>query len=75
MGLLLFLASCLSVEKGVRGQMERLEENISDILWLTDGRALMRTSYTDMHQKSKGILSSIMASYHPLADLCKHFNI
>lgn len=56
-----FLASCLSTEEGGSGVKWRdLRENVSDILWLTDGKPLRRASYTDMR---------------PFGDLCKHFNI
>lgn len=43
---------CLYGE-GVRGQIERLEENISDIFWQSDRKSLMQTRYMDMDQKQK----------------------
>lgn len=36
-GLLLFLASCASMGRGVRGHRERLEEKITDIFRFTYG--------------------------------------
>lgn len=47
--------------KGVRGQMERLEENISDILWLTDGKSLMQTRYME-RRKKRNVVSVIYAN-------------
>lgn len=58
---------CLYGE-GVRGQIERLEENISDIFWQSDGKSLMQTSYMQTKNKKNIIMQ-------PLLDLCKHFNI
>lgn len=37
--------------KELRGQVERLEEYTSDILWLIDGESLMQASYMAMHQE------------------------
>lgn len=36
--------------EGIRGQTERVDENIPDILSLIDGKSLMQTGYKDMHQ-------------------------
>lgn len=49
-GLLLFLSL---YGEGVAGQMKKLEENISDILWLTNGKPLMQTSYMPIAPKIK----------------------
>lgn len=61
-GLLLF-SGFLPLHGGGGGsgvKRRDLRENVSDILWLTDGKPLRRASYTDMR---------------PFGDLCKHFNI